>query len=147
MKNVSLKQVTIEMMVENFQCPGCVSGVDTHCGAYKLEDTGAGKKCANHCAGTICYPAGKIALGLPKGFNKVGVLVDKVSNIRLHLDSSSFTPDNLNVAVWAMVVPYEGDNYLFVRTFCPRINYSYVDIILNASLSLVPNAINVKDID
>lgn len=59
-------------MVEQFQCPGCVVGRDTKCGSFD-PDVGYGFFCKGQVLGTaLGSPNNKIALGLPKGFNKPG---------------------------------------------------------------------------
>ncbi len=57
-------------MVEKFQCPGCVSGSNTKCGSFKLEEP-YGFHCSGHVPGTTFMPGGRIFLGLPKGFDKL----------------------------------------------------------------------------
>ena len=38
----------------------------------------------------------------------------------------------------------EKDGFLFVRTMCPRLNYTYVDIIKDGKMEQIcPDAINV----
>jgi hypothetical protein len=130
-------------MIEEFQCSGCVSGGDINCGVCKLESNNTGFYCSSHYSGTTLYPIGKIYLGLPKGFNRVGELSDKrKTHIRLSLDSSKISYDYLNVPVWAM----EKDGYLFVRVYCPRINITYIDVIKGGILKDVcPKALNVAD--
>ena len=138
----------ITEMVNKFMCPGCINGLSTKtCSSFELDANAIseqyGTGCKNHHPGTSIGLTFKLNLGLPKGFNHVSVL-DKsfrsTSNIRLHSDSSTFHPDKLNMAVWAM----EKDGYLFVRTYCPRIDVSYVDVIKDATLDLVPNVIDVN---
>ena len=93
-------------LVEQFCCPGCVAGSDTSCGSYEPSTYGAG--CDNHAAGTLMMPGGKIALGLPKGFNRVGATLGKrdgfysESNIRCWPKGDAPDWDHLNVPVWAM---------------------------------------------
>ena len=122
MDNIIFKQA-----VEKFQCPGCVNGSDTQCGAF--EEQSYSKACKNHCAGTMALGAGMFYLGMPKGFDKVGFAIsaDLKNNIRI------FSPDKLdglydlfNVPVWYQEI--EGN--LFVRCFIPRRNTAYIDIIL-----------------
>lgn len=119
-------------MIKKFQCPGCVRGCDLDCGAFKLADKLGGTEafqCAGHVAGTMILGGGMVALGLPKGFNKVGALHygsgAMTSNIRLWLDGAMPQWDDFNVPVWAMK---EG-KYTFVRTYSPRINTGWVDVI------------------
>lgn len=138
----------LEAMVEEFQCPGCVCGSDTKCGAFKKDEVpGYGAACKGHVLGTYIMGAGHIALGLPKGFNKSGrdpSNPDQTSNqmdIRLYPKG---TPrpvwNNLNVPVWAM----EKDGFLFVRTYSPRVNRGRVDIIEGGTLAEVPQALDVS---
>lgn len=132
-------------MIEKFQCPGCSGGCDPdNCDMFKVtryENQFGGTfqlfYCESQSAGTILSGAGKIALGLPKGFDKVGAIsnclnYDKITtNIRLFLSTPINFYNYLNIPVWAM----ELDGYLFVRTYSPRINVGYVDIIKGGNLS------------
>jgi hypothetical protein len=94
-------------MIEEFQCPGCVMGMDVTCGSLKLDDS-EGFSCKGHRAGTILNGSVRFNLGLPKGFSRVIYADDpfanekEPSNIRLHADSASVKFDRLNVPVWAM---------------------------------------------
>lgn len=130
-------------MIQEFQCSGCVSGMDTKCGRFKLwrlEDQFA---CQSQCAGTrhLGIANGLMALGLPKGFDRVGQAEGRQQEIYVRLSEKSDLGewDKCNVAVWAL----EQDGYLFVRTYSPRINKAYVDVIKGGKLAQVPGAINV----
>ena len=48
--------------------------------------------------------------------------------------------DKFNIPVWAMV----KDGFLFVRTYAPRTNQTFVDAIEGGTLELVPQAIDVS---
>lgn len=142
-------------MVKEFQCSGCVNGGDPNeCAQYKPSDREM--RCVGHCLGTrINFLL--FALGLPKGFNRPGFAEDSDDEnappefihkmkIRLHPigdDATAKPPEwnRLNVPVWAM----EHDGFLFVRTFAPRINCAWVDVIEGGTLALCPNAINVAE--
>ena len=138
-------------MIEKFQCPGCTCGGDTECGAFKFDlNKGSGCRCKGHSAGTFMSGLGKIALGLPKGFNIVGTIqtgFEKIggetrsTNIRLVVNPKELAEyDELNVPVWGM----EKDGYLFIRVMCPRINYTYVDVIKGGKFEeICPQAINI----
>ena len=70
------------------------------------------------------------------------------THIRLHTKEMKKPEWNkFNIAVWAMV----ENGYLFVRTYSPRINRSYIDVIEGGTLEMCPDAINVgefhKEID
>lgn len=132
-------------LVERFQCPGCVSGCDTNCGSYKWDYREL--RCTGHILGTMLGLGNNIALGLPKGFNKPG-FSDKregarnTMDIRLHPKGSSPSWDKLNIPVWAMV----EDGFLFVRTYAPRINFGWVDVIEGGTMAMVPEAFDVATI-
>jgi hypothetical protein len=146
-------------MIKEFQCAGCVCGSDPKdCGAFKLavvEDTfwhGAMFHCDGHIPGTnvLGVRSGLLYLGLPTGFNRVGMRFmhgcnapgeePGASRVRLFLTPSYPTWDALNVAVWAM----RQDGHLFVRTYMPRINCAYVDVVEGGDLKHCPNAIDVS---
>jgi hypothetical protein len=134
--------MTEKELVEKFQCPGCVCGSDTKCGKYNYNSND--RRCISHVLGTSFGLNNNVALGLPKGFNKPGFNGKTTKNtmdICLWVKGSYDGWDHLNVPVWAM----EQDGFLFVRTFAPRINCSWVDVIEGGDLSLCPSAINVKD--
>ncbi len=81
-------------------------------------------------------------LGLPTGFDKVGSLPGEFrNNIRLFNDEHPHNGwDHLNIPVWAM----EHEGFLLVRTFSPRINCTWVDVIEGGTLADVPNAVDVS---
>ena len=62
-------------------------------------------------------------------------------DIRLWPGGTKLDWDKLNVPVWAMV----KDGFLFVRTFAPRINRTWIDVIEHGTMDMVPNAINVSE--
>jgi len=103
--------------------------------------------CNGHVLGTSINLSIKIALGLPRGFCRSGPTEDRKTGkikmmIRLFTDQDKKPEwDNFNIATWAM----EQDGFLFVRTYCPRIDDSYVDIIENGTLLMTPDAINVSE--
>jgi hypothetical protein len=154
-------------MIEEFQCSGCVSGSDVACGRFKLwrDDEKISFSCRSHVPGTFLTNIGCLLLGMPKGFNRIGdwynyndpnLLMKQMaekdrkepptggydmscSHIRLHAKGNKPKWNKFNVAVWAMV--HEG--YLFVRTFSPRINRTYIDVIESGTIEMVPGAVDV----
>lgn len=143
-----MSKVALEM-VEEFQCPGCMHGPDPkECPEFNLNSD-VYFSCKNHYAATHmgipAYGLTKLALGLPKGFNRTGDKVFKDKDtvyIRLYESPEKMrTYDKFNVAVWAM----EREGYLFVRCYCPRINQVFVDVIKGGTISLVPDAVNVGE--
>lgn len=111
--------------VEELQCPGCIHGGSIQCGKFE-QDPSFGKSCRNHKVGTLSALSGALYLGLPTGFNHVGVISDEIhNNIRIYGEKDVATSfDVFNVPVWYK----ETEKYLFVRTFLPRRNYTYIDI-------------------
>lgn len=146
-----------QVMIEEFQCPGCTLGMDVTCGSFDFNDAITGCWCIGHSAGTMMPVPDmgimKFALGMPTGFNRVGTIQTgfedekdrnsrRSTNIRLSVDPSTISYDDFNVPVWAM----EKDGYLFVRVLSPRINFNYVDVIKGGKLKeLCPNAIDVSE--
>jgi hypothetical protein len=132
----------LEAMVNRFQCPGCVCGSNTKCGKFRFDKVEL--RCMSHVLGTFSMGSGHFALGLPKGFCKPGWKdngTETLNKISLRLFAAGTSPswDNLNVPVWAL----EQEGYLYVRTYAPRINFSWVDVIEGGTLAMVPQAINV----
>lgn len=135
--------VGVNALVGLFQCPGCACGSDTDCGRYQYDP--AEFRCVSHVLGTHIGLGNPVALGMPKGFNKPGWTQDGHArnkiDIRLHPAGTYPSWNNLNVSVWAL----EKDGFLFVRTFAPRMNFTWIDVIEGGTLSLCPAAINVAD--
>jgi hypothetical protein len=129
-------------MIEKFQCPGCVNGCDTQCGQYNYDKDR--HSCSAHVLGTQIGFGNLVAIGLPKGFNKPGFNERDRAMSKMNIRFFKQTIpewDKLNIPVWAM----EKDGFLFVRTYCPRINVCFVDVIEGGTLSMVPGTINVGD--
>ena len=112
-------------MIEKFQCPGCVCGSDTTCSYLKFDDTTWGFRCEGHVIGTTIMGIGHVALGLPKGFSRVNKNEQQVCKIRFHLNPDELIIDKFNIVVWAM----EKDGYFFMRTYSPRVDRSFVDVV------------------
>lgn len=135
-------------LVEKFQCPGCVCGSDRNCGEYNPCHERGGVYCSGHVLGTIISGAGHIALGLPRGFCRPGPSLESglsissaVMSIRLWTAGTSPKWDRFNIAVWALA----RDGYLFVRTYAPRVNWTWVDVVHGGVLSDCPGAIDVSE--
>lgn len=138
-------------LVEKFQCPGCVCGGNTQCGAYKPSTEEGGIMCRGHVLGTSVMLGNgmwNIALGLPQGFHRPGVdwftePRESHNKMMLRLWANGERPewDKFNVAVWAL----EQDGFLFVRTYAPRINKTWTDVIEGGTLNICPGAINVGE--
>lgn len=121
-------KMTGEQLVEKYQCPGCVCGSSpSSCTAYKPSPYPDQVGCDGHVPGTTFIPGGRMMLGMPKGFNKVGELQEGDRTPVRIWSRSDPGWDLLNVPVWAWDDPDTGTR--FVRTFLPRLNVGYVDII------------------
>lgn len=130
--------MTPEELIGEYICPGCTNGHKPDaCVAYNpYHDWGY--MCLAHCPGTTITPhVGRIILGLPKGFCRLG---ENKKYVRVWQQDTAPQWDHLNVPVWAM----EKDGFLFVHTSCPRINQVNIDVIEGGTLSLVPEAIDVS---
>lgn len=127
-------------MIREFQCPGCSCGTycDEGCKAYELDESYEGEKphffrCKGWHPGTFMGGVGRIALGLPKGFTRVGAVDLEIMKHYLRLyESPEKRPeyDRFNIPVWAM----EKDGYLLVRCYSPRSNWFYVDVIKDGKI-------------
>lgn len=158
-----------EQMVQKFQCPGCMIGSNVECGKFRIFDHGdGGKWCDGWYPGTIFAGSGAVALGLPKGFNRLGTLHfalreakgplnerpccvirlferDKYQTILDQPTDSNVGRDKLNVPIWAMEGQGEDAGYLFVRVFAPRVGWHWIDVVKDGTLDMVPNAIDVGE--
>jgi hypothetical protein len=130
-------------MITEFQCAGCVNGSSPDDGCFIKEEVSL--SCDNHIARNNVLPIiGTINLGLPIGFNRLGPIdtSKQKNNIRLYDSMPKDHWDKFNIPVWAM----EKDGYLFVRTYLPRTNVTWVDVIKDGKINEVdPYPINVGD--
>lgn len=149
-----MNEKKLKVFVEKFQCPGCVNGGDTQCGRYEPRDFDAGGTCAAHIPGTShALPGSTVtyALGMPKGFNRLGPRAPRTSYEGSHMPivfwakgtHSGF--DRFNMAVWAMEGRDSHKGFLFVRTVEPRLGRVRVDVIEGGDLGDARGALNVAD--
>lgn len=136
-----------KQMVHEFQCPGCVCGLNTESGCYETDNPND-FFCKKHCAGTVVEGIGVVNLGLPKGFNRITFVRDRPelskgdqaqlessegchNNIRLFERPEDMPEYNfLNIPVWAYETSEGGMDVLIVRCYMPRVNCDFVDVIL-----------------
>ncbi|MDF2421379.1 MAG: hypothetical protein OPY06_00005 [Nitrosopumilus sp.] len=134
---MSILPVIQKQMVEEFQCPGCACGLDTTGTCFKADPHSLA--CIEHHAGTMIPGIGSINLGLPKGFNRLGMDKNRdghgSNNIRLYEKFEDHPGYNhLNIPVWAREISENDMDVLVVRCYCPRVNWDFVDVILNGKL-------------
>ena len=138
----------LKVLVEKFQCPGCVTGSDTTCGEFAPVPCATGGACRSHVPGTIVMGVGTIYSGMPKGFNRVGVreTYKPADMTRDYIPLMFYTKDEkprwhetFYKPIWALV----KDGFLFVRTFEPRIGRACIAVIKGGTLQDAPGAQNV----
>jgi len=133
-------ETKIKEVVEKYQCPGCVGGNDTSC-YIKSSDTLA---CDKHYAGTTIFPrVGRIFLGLPQGFCRLGP--DEDIKIWIYKHTNDWTFDKFNVAVWKHRTK---EGHILVRTFMPRLNQGSIQIFIEGDFDKIKaTEITDKDIE
>lgn len=110
----------IKEAIETYQCPGCINGSDITC--FTPHE---GFGCGNHRSGTMMLSIGKIFLGLPKGFTRLGFYDAMIPRIYEALEKDHY--NQWNVPVWKHL---NEEGYTLVRGICPRTNWPFIDIIL-----------------
>jgi len=113
----------VKKAIEEYQCSGCISGHNTEC--FEPCDTGVG--CGKHYAGTGVTFMGKIFLGMPKGFNRLGK--DESMHPYIFEETEDFGAyDKFNVPVWKY---YDEENgCTLVRGLQPRLNIPFIHVII-----------------
>jgi hypothetical protein len=111
----------IKDAIEKYQCSGCVCGSDVSC--YKPSETEA---CGKHVVGTAVTGIGKIFLGMPKGFNRLGPAETMAINIFKSI-SDGWKFDFLNIPVWKYL---DSNGNTIVRGISPRINSPFLHVFL-----------------
>lgn len=132
----------VKKAIEDYQCVGCVSGSDTSC---FLRNPDGGEGCGRHLAGTFVSGIGKIMLGMPKGFCRVGHQNDLRPNIYPTFQDSDWKYGKWNVPTWKYLSP---EGHTFVRGFRPRTNSPFLHIFLENCIDKVSCLeITQEDID
>jgi len=114
----------IKNAVEEYQCSGCISGSDISC--FKKNETG-GIGCGEHFSGTRILGIGKILLGMPKGFNRLGKEEDLKPNIYATYEDCDWQFNIWNVPVWKHL---DKNGNTLVRGVMPRRNQTFIHIFL-----------------
>ena len=117
-------KLEIKNAIEKYQCPGCLTDSDTEC--FKNNQMG-GLGCGKHRVGTMSPEIGSFFLGMPKGFNRVGLQNGLKPNIYETFESSQWKYDMWNIPVWKHLNKY---NHTLVRGISPRTNWPFLHIFL-----------------
>ena len=107
--------------IEEYQCSGCVVGSDIEC----FKPHGGGKGCGAHLAGTLLSGIGKIFLGLPKGFCRLGFYNNMIPRIYTEWEEDQY--NMWNMPVWKHL---DTNGNTLVRGMCPRTNWPFIDIFI-----------------
>lgn len=136
----------VSVAIEYYQCSGCISGSDTSC--FK-ENNAGGVGCGEHFSGTIISGVGKVFLGLPIGFNRLGHLETMKPIIFKSFKDFSETGwieyNVFNSPVWKHL---DKNGNTIVRGLMPRRNEPFLHIFLENCLDKI-NCVEItqNDID
>lgn len=117
----------IKKAIEKYQCSGCVCGSSIDDGCFVEEN---GTQCSKHCPGTTIIPIiGRIFLGMPKGFCRMGFQNDLKINIFESFESlkKTWEYDKYNIPCWKH---FNKSEHTIVRGLSPRINSPFLHVIL-----------------
>jgi hypothetical protein len=129
--------------IQEYQCSGCVNGPYPEC--YQRASGSDGVQCGKHCPGTFVSARGKIFLGLPVGFDRLGPYNDMRLLIFQELKNGWGEYDKFNVPVWKHLD--EHGNTL-VRGISPRLNMPFLHIfLLNVIDKIECREITAEDIE
>ena len=119
-----------KLAIEEYQCPGCVSGCDISCFE---NNTNGGVGCGKHYSGTMISGVGNVLLGMPKGFNRIGENKSLNPNI-FETFEAGWGYDMFNVPVWK----HKNEaGHTLVRGIMPRRNEPFIHIYLEDCLSKI----------
>ena len=132
--------MNIPKFVKEYQCSGCVVD-EGNC--YEKNDIGI--SCKKHVIGTMGFPyVGKFLLWCPIGFNRIGEGLDfYVFKTYKQFKKEWGEFDKFNVPVWKYV---NENNHTFVRGLSPRINRSFLIIILEDCIGKI-NCLEITEKD
>ena len=113
--------------IGDYQCSGCAVGNDSK-ECFKHENR-VGEACTNHCPGTTIFGIGKIFLGMPKGFNRIGKIggTDFKMDIFSSWKDSNCKYDKWNIPTWKHL---NERGHTLVRGLRPRNNEPFIHIFL-----------------
>ena len=110
----------IKDIIEEYQCPGCVGGSDISC--FKKADVGL--QCDAHVAGIRMLGAGRLFLGMPRGFNRLGGFDD--FSLQIFNDLNTWGYDKFNIPVWKY---FDENGNTLVRGISPRTNAPFLHVV------------------
>jgi hypothetical protein len=117
-------ETNVKKAIKEYQCSGCISGHDpVESGCFKQCDTGCG--CGAHHAGTFMMGIGKLFLGLPKGFNRLGDINDMHPYIFEDFLKDWGEYNKFNIPVWKHL---DENGNTIVRGLQPRLNTPFIHI-------------------
>jgi hypothetical protein len=123
----------IKEAIEEYQCSGCVSGSNVSC--FEKDDLNGTAACGKHTAGTMIMGIGRIFLGMPKGFNRLGHPHENPkANLKIEIFETRKDGweeptgyQKWNIPVWK----YKNEaGHTFVRGLAPRNNRPFLHIFL-----------------
>ena len=115
----------IKKAVQEYQCTGCVSDWEDNC--YKRTDEN-NAACLNHQPGTLIIPnVGRVYLGLPHGFNRLGSYDTMKINVFEKFSDCNWDYSKWNIPVWKHL---NDNKHTLVRGLSPRINTPFLHIFL-----------------
>ncbi len=127
--------------IKNYQCQGCMIGYDTSC--FEENLTG-GIGCGKHTAGTYIGGIGKVILGLPKGFCRVGKFDgDLIPSIFEKFEDSGWDYSKWNIPVWKHL---NKEGHTLIRGISPRVNSPFIHIFLENCLDKI-NCLEITEED
>jgi hypothetical protein len=125
-----------EQAIAEYQCPGCSAGSGPEC----ATPCNIGIGCGSHVADTFLSHAGRLYLGMPKGFNRIGGS-DKKTPLHIFESYETFYKewahstvkgeqngyDEWNVPVWKFL---DEHGSTLVRGLSPRVNGPFLHVFL-----------------
>jgi len=134
-------------VIQNYQCAGCVNGSFPEC----YEKANCSIACSKHVAGTLASRIGKMFLGLPIGFNRLGPVNEMKMDIFETFDSFQKDwggYDMFNIPIWQHL---NKENHVIVRGLSPRTNSPFLHIFLENCFILINGlkitAEDIKEMD
>ena len=126
-------------IIEKYQCYGC--GGEGYAKCYNntsMRDFA----CSDFVSITYVYPGGKIFLGLPKGFKRLGPYSTMKINIFIKF-SDGWKYNKYNIPVWKY---RDKNNNTIIRGISPRINMPFIHIFIEDCLDKI-ECIEITDKD